>query len=121
MPERTLLIEHAVSDGELKGQTTGRPPRTVDLLAPLTRDLAEWRLARGRPPYNAFLFTGADDTVPVARPDYRDRRSRHFDRAALAAGHGAARPCDLRHSFASLMLHEGRVSTSRPGSVTRRP
>src|SRR5919199_972742 len=52
--ERTLLIEHAVSDGELKGQKTGRPPRTVDLLAPLKRDLAAHRLAKGRPGKEAF-------------------------------------------------------------------
>lgn len=47
--ERTLLIEQAVSDGELKDQKTHRPRRTVDLLAPLKQDLAEWQLASGRP------------------------------------------------------------------------
>ncbi len=36
--ERTLLIEQALADGELKGQKTGKPPRTVVLLAPLRQD-----------------------------------------------------------------------------------
>jgi hypothetical protein len=104
-----LLIEQAVSDGELKGQKTNRPPRTVDLLAPLKHDLAEWRLASGRPPPDAFLFPGAAPDRPWRDHDYRNWRKRHFRSAAQAAGLPNARPYDLRHSFASLMLHEGRV------------
>ena len=42
--------------------------------------------------------------------DYRNWRRRHFEPAAKAVGLDKARPYDLRHSFASLMLHEGRVS-----------
>jgi integrase len=109
MRERTLLVEQAVSDGELKGQKTNRPPRTVDLLAPLKQDLAEWRLAAGRPPQDAFLFPGATSERPWRDHDYRNWRKRHFRPAAEAAGVPTARPYDLRHSFASLMLHEGRV------------
>jgi integrase len=108
--ERTLLIEHAISDGELKGQKTGRPPRTVDLLAPLRRDLAAHRLARGRPAKEAFIFTGATGAGPWRDHDYRNWRRRRFEPAARAAGLPNARPYDLRHSFASLLLHEGRVS-----------
>jgi integrase len=40
---RTLLVEQAATDGELKGQKTNRPARTVDLLAPLAEDLRAWR------------------------------------------------------------------------------
>ena len=107
--ERTLLVEQAVSDGELKGQKTNRPPRTVDLFAPLKQDLAEWRLASGRPEPHAFLFPGATPERPWRDHDYRNWRKRHFRAAATAAGVPNARPYDLRHSFASLMLHEGRV------------
>jgi integrase len=107
--ERTLLVEQAVSDGELKGQKTNRPPRTVDLLAPLKQDLAEWRLASGRPTTDAFLFPGATPERPWRDHDYRNWRKRQFRLAATAAGVPRARPYDLRHSFASLMLHEGRV------------
>ena len=46
--ERTLLVERALSDGELKVLKNRRQPRTVKLLAPLRDDLADWR-ARRRP------------------------------------------------------------------------
>jgi integrase len=107
--DRTLLVEQAVSDGELKGQKTNRPPRTVDLLSPLKQDLAEWRLASGRPAQDAFLFPGTTADRPWRDHDYRNWRKRHFRPAAQAAGVANARPYDLRHAFASLMLHEGRV------------
>jgi integrase len=43
--DRTLLIEQAATDGQLKGQKTNRPPRSVELLAPFREDLAVWRAA----------------------------------------------------------------------------
>ena len=39
---RTILVEQAVSDGDLKVQKTGRNSRTVDLLGPLASDLEAW-------------------------------------------------------------------------------
>src|SRR3954466_4065153 len=44
---RTLLVERAVSDGQLKVLKNRRQPRTVALLAPLREDLSEWRGAAG--------------------------------------------------------------------------
>src|SRR3954454_18825622 len=41
--ERTLLVERALSDGQLKALKNRRQPRTVALLAPLRADLADWR------------------------------------------------------------------------------
>lgn len=46
--ERTLLVERALSLGEVKTTKTGEA-RTVRLLAPLAQDLAAWRLRSGRP------------------------------------------------------------------------
>ena len=45
--ERTLLVERALSDGQLKALKNRRQPRTVELLAPLREDLAAWRAAQG--------------------------------------------------------------------------
>ena len=45
--ERTLLVERALSDGQLKALKNRRQPRTVELLAPLRDDLAEWRRSSG--------------------------------------------------------------------------
>jgi integrase len=42
--------------------------------------------------------------------DWRNRRRRVFRPAAAAAGLPSARPYDLRHSFASLLIAEGRMS-----------
>jgi len=39
---------------------------------------------------------------------YQSWRRRAFARACQSAGLAHARPYDLRHSFASLLLHEGR-------------
>lgn len=55
----TLLIEAAVSVGVV-GETKTRRRRTVRLVPPLAADLAEWRLAAGRPPDDALVFPGHD-------------------------------------------------------------
>ena len=107
--ERTLLIEDAVAYGELKGQKTGRPPRTIGLLAPLRQDLAEWRLAVGVPDPEGFLLPGRGDR-PWQLHDWQNWRRRIFMPAVDAVGLNGTVPYDLRHSFASLMIHEGRLS-----------
>ncbi|HTY97501.1 MAG TPA: site-specific integrase, partial [Solirubrobacteraceae bacterium] len=104
--EHTLLIERAVSLGAVKDTKTGAH-RTVRLLAPLAVDLREWRMRGGRPGERAFIFP-ARDGGPWSAPAYQSWRRRAFARAARAAGVEGARPYDLRHSFASLLLHEGR-------------
>jgi integrase len=53
--ERTITVEGSVSFGELK-ETKTNSSRTVRLLAPLARDLAEWRMAQGRPGNDELLF-----------------------------------------------------------------
>jgi integrase len=106
--ERTLLVEEALAHGQLKGQKTGRPPRTVRLLQSLRQDLTEWHLAAGVPADDAFLFPGAGGG-PWQLHDWQNWRRRSFAPAAKAAGLRAV-PYDLRHSFASLLIHEGRLS-----------
>ncbi len=56
---RTLLIERAVSDGQLKVLKNRRQPRTVELLAPLREDLEAWRMACGEPPVGTPVFPSA--------------------------------------------------------------
>jgi integrase len=103
---RTVLVEQALVDGQLKGQKTGRPPRTVDLLGELARDLAEWSLAAGRPGPDAYVFPAAGGG-PWRDHDWRNWRKRVYVPAAQAAGIELPRAYDLRHSFASLLIHEG--------------
>jgi integrase len=107
--ERTLLIEEAVAYGEIKGQKTGRPPRTIRLLAPLRQDLAEWRLAAGVPDDEAFLLPGRGER-PWQLHDWQNWRKRVFKPAVDAVRLDGVVPYDLRHSFGSLLIHEGRFS-----------
>jgi len=107
--ERTLLIEQAASDGRLKGQKTNRPPRSVDLVSPLRDDLSYWRLASTPADPDAFVFARADGAL-WREDDWRNWRKRIFAPAARAIGIASPRAYDLRHSFASLLIHEGRLS-----------
>ena len=117
--ERTLLVQRSVSYGEAKGTKTNAN-RTVRLLGPLRLDLAGWRLASGRPGEHALVFP-AEDGLPWSKPAYQSWRRRAFRRALEAANVQHARPYDLRHSFASLLLHEGRsVDLCRAPAWTRR-
>jgi integrase len=107
--ERTLLVEAAVGgEGALKSQKTGQPPRTVDLLQPLKQDLAELRLRQGRPGPDELLFPSTDNFWRES--DWRNWRRRVFRVTTRACGMEGVRPYDLRHSFASLLIHEGRLS-----------
>lgn len=79
----------------------------VRLLAPLARDLAEWRLACGRPADDQLAFPG-QDAQPWTVEAYKSWSRRAFARARDAAGADkATKPYTLRHSFCSLLLAEG--------------
>jgi integrase len=95
--ERTLIVN---------APKTGAR-RTVRLLAPLAVDLSTWRLASGRPPDDALIFPDTSGGTWTAN-GFEKWRQRVFVPALAAAGVAHARPYDLRHSFASLLLHEGR-------------
>jgi integrase len=104
--ERTILIQRSVSLGE-EADTKTRQHRTVRMLAPLASDLRLWRMAAGRPDDRQLVFPGKDGQ-PWTQAAYQSWRRRSCKRATHAAGVGHARPYDLRHGFASLLLHEGR-------------
>jgi integrase len=104
--DNTLLIQRSASHGEAKSTKTGAT-RSVRLLAPLRHDLASWRLASGCAGRDALVFP-SDDGGIWSKAAYQSWRRRAFARAVRAAGIGSARVYDLRHSFASLLLHEGR-------------
>lgn len=96
--ERTLVVNAA---------KTGRR-RTVRLLDPLRADLLVWRMASGRPADDAPVIPRPSDGAVMSARSFNDWRGATFAPALAAAGLSSARPYDLRHSFASLLLHEGR-------------
>jgi integrase len=104
--KRTILVERALAYGEAKDTKTSAH-RTVRLLSPLAADLMEWRLRCGRPPDQTLVFPSKRD-VPWTLAAYQSWRRKAFRRALDAAGVAEGRPYDLRHSFASLLLYEGR-------------
>ena len=103
--EHTILVEGAIALGREKATKTNAT-RTVRLLRPLGQDLAEWRMACGRPPDAELLFARRDGN-PWSDDDYRNWRGRIFRPAAVEAGVERPRPYDLRHSFVSLLIQEG--------------
>lgn len=96
---KTLLY----SQGKLK-----RSQRHVRLTAPLAQDLAEWRLAEGRATKGPVF--PAHDGKSWEETDWRNWRRRVFQPAAKRAGVKISRPYDLRHTWASLLIQEGRLS-----------
>jgi integrase len=92
--ERTIVI------GAPK---TGRR-RSVRLLEHLADDLAAW----GRAVPTGQTIFPADGGGEWTAGGFNKWRERVFLPAVRAVGLDHARPYDLRHSFASLLLHEGR-------------
>lgn len=107
--EQTLLVEQANANGRIKPLKTGATYRTVDLLEPLREDLAGWHERLGADTSPTPVFPNAEGAW-WAEHDLRNWRRRYYQPAARASGTEPARPYDLRHSFASLMLREGRLS-----------
>jgi integrase len=103
---RAIGVEAAVAHGALKCPKTGER-RSVRLLAPLAADLAELREASPPADDSSFVFPGADEG-PLTDDQWRNWRRRIFAPAAKSIGLDSARPYDLRHSFVSLLIHEGR-------------
>jgi integrase len=105
--DQTLLIEKALSLGETQ-ETKTRRHRTVTLLAPLAADLRRFRLASGRPDDRELVFPRVRVGGPWNENAYRSWRRKVFSEAVTTAKLPAIRPYDLRHSFASLLIAEGR-------------
>lgn len=81
--------------------------RTVDLLKPLTTDLRYWLTELPNTSATAPVVPRFDGT-PLTETDWRNWRRRIYQPAARRAGIANSRPYDLRHSFVSLLIWEGR-------------
>lgn len=101
--EKTILVQRALSLGE-EDDTKTQHHRTVRLLEPVREDLLAWRVEA---PDNALVFP-AHHGGSWSLAAYQSWRRRAFRRATTVAEALDATPYTLRHSFASLLLHEGR-------------
>ncbi|MGO9888952.1 MAG: tyrosine-type recombinase/integrase [Solirubrobacteraceae bacterium] len=106
--ERTVLVQRAANpDGSIKSTKT-TSHRAVRLLSPLAQDVREYRLAVGRPSDRRPILVD-DDGRPWDKSDWQMWRVDRWAPACRAAGlEVVPRPYDCRHSFASLLLAEGR-------------
>lgn len=106
--EKTILVQRAANpDGSPKATKTERR-RSVRLLTPLAQDLREFRLAVGRPAGDRQLLRDGRGQS-WDKNSWQTWRADRWVPACRAAGLSPVpRPYDLRHSFASLLLAEGR-------------
>jgi len=106
--ENTILVQRAANpDGSPKA-TKNQQRRSVRLLSPVAQDLREYRLAIGRPASEMLLLRDGRDE-PWDKNAWQTWRADRWVPACRVAGlTPIPRPYDLRHSFASLLLAEGR-------------
>lgn len=114
--KRTLNVERVVVHGAVVSTTKTGQARTVDLLPALERELVEFRLRKGLPARGLVL--GDAQGRPWNDYAYRNWRARKFRSAAVGI---TTRPYDLRHAFASLLLHEGRSVIEVAGQLGHSP
>lgn len=98
---RTLVISRTWTHGELRERTKTGRIRAVEIVAPLAEDLEAVRPKVHGP--DDLLFPSATGRLL----DLGNWRNRVWNRAAAAAGVKAA-PYDCRHTYVSLLIHEGR-------------
>lgn len=112
--EQTLLVEEANADGELeplKNRKRARKrSRSVDLVAPVREDLAEWRRVSGKPPAHALVFPHETFGGLWLGEHYRTWRRRIYVPSAENVSLPSRKPYDLRHTWASLLIAERRLS-----------
>jgi integrase len=98
---RAIAVSRTFTHGELRERTKTGRIRSVEIVAPLAADLGALRPR----------VHGVDEMVfpsPTGLMlDWGNRRRRVWDPATKAAGAQAV-PYDLRHTFVSLLIHEGR-------------
>lgn len=99
----SLNVDKAAVQGEIRPTKTGNP-RSVTLVPALEAELVAYRLTQGLPSSGPVL---AREGRPWRDHDYRNWRRHWFNPAAKALGLDL-RVYDLRHAYASLLLHEGR-------------
>ncbi len=110
----TLLVELANADGELdrlkNRKRSKKRSRSVDLVTPLREDLAAWRLTSKPGGDDALLFPHAEHHGLWLDEQYRTWRRRIYVPSATDVGLPTPRPYDLRHTWASLLIAEKRLS-----------
>jgi integrase len=109
--EGTILVQRGCDpSGAIKPVKTGQR-RSIRLLQPLAQDLREFKLIAGRPAEDALLLPD-EHGKPWTKSGWQMWRVDRWAPACRAAGLDPVPvPYALRHSFASLLLAEGKQPT----------
>ena len=106
--ENTILVERGANPDGSSKPTKNRQHRTVRLLSALAQDVREYKLTAGRPAEKTLILLD-DEGKPWDKTAWQMWRVDRWSPACRAVGlDPVPRPYDLRHSFASLLLAEGR-------------
>ena len=108
--ERTLLVERAVSDGQLNVLKIRRQPRTVSNARAASRGPRGVAPGEPRAGRSAHRCSRRRRARSGARRTGATGGSGSTGPLAESVGLAGARPYDLRHAFTSLLIHEGRPS-----------
>ena len=139
---RTIHVKHGSNDGTQKETKTGKQ-RFVRLLGPLADDLRDWRAASEHDTDDDLVFPRDNGSMWV-KDDWKNWTNRVHHPLCIAEGIGkyvptrvkgktqrawraasgeglGPRPYDLRHSFVSLLIHEGRNVVEVAGQAGHAP
>jgi integrase len=117
---KTLLIEQALAHGEIKETKTGAI-RSVRILPALKVDLDRWRMISTPHPSGLVFASTTNEAGPWLHEAHKSWSRKSFEVAATAAGRPDPRPYDLRRSFASLLIREGKSAVDVDSSARARP
>lgn len=97
-----LRVRHSINarTGEL-APTKSKRERSVPILTPAREAIEAWRTVCPDTKRGAWMFPSDRITTPLRQNTWRGRT---FKEAARVAGLPEARPHELRHTFASLMI-----------------
>ncbi len=112
--EQTLLVEVANADGEferLKNRKRSKKrSRSVDLMLPVRDDLSGWRASCAPENDAALVFPHGTHGGLWVDEEYRTWRRRIYVPSTKNVGLPTPRPYDLRHTWASMRIAEGKLS-----------
>jgi integrase len=102
-----LRIERAISDDAV-APTKTRRQRSPDFRQEPRKLLLEWYMAQGQPGPDALVFPAVGTRDIWTDQGWRMWQRQTFSGAASRAGFEGLRPYDLRHTFASRLIRDGR-------------